>query len=64
MAKLIATGLSKGRHKFSIEYTEVNGKVTCFARCACGHEVQILQFEGWGGTRELQKKWEEHTGEV
>lgn len=62
MGKLIATGISKGKHKFSLDYSEVNGKVTCIARCACGYQVEILQFEGWGGTRELQKRWEEHTG--
>ena len=62
MGKLIATGISKGKHKFYLDYSEVNGKVTCIARCACGYQVEILQFEGWGGTRELQKRWEDHTG--
>ena len=61
MGKLIATGISKGQHKFSLDYSEVNGKVTCVVNCACGYRVEILQFEGWGGTRELQKRWEEHT---
>ena len=61
MGKLIATGISKGQHKFSLDYSEVNGKVTCVVNCACGYRVEILQFEGLGGTRELQKRWEEHT---
>ena len=63
MGKLILTGISKGRHKFSLEYPEADGKVTCTARCACGYQVEILQFEGWGGTRELQKRWEDHIGD-
>ena len=64
MGKIIATGISKGKHKFSLDYSVVNGKVTCIARCVCGYQVEILQFEGWGGTRELQKRWEEHTGDL
>lgn len=63
MGKLITTGISKGPHKFSLEYPEVDGKVTCIAQCACGYQVQILQFEGWGGTRELLKRWEDHIGD-
>ena len=63
MGKLITTGISHGRHKFSLEYPEIDGKVTCIAKCACGYQVEILQFAGWGGTRELQKRWEDHTGE-
>jgi len=63
VGSLIGTGISKGPHKFSLEYPEITGKVICIARCACGYQVEILQFEGWGGTRELQKRWEEHTGD-
>ena len=63
MGRIIITGIAKGRHKFSLDYSEMNGKFTCVAQCACGYQVEILQFEGWGGTRELQKRWEEHTGD-
>ena len=63
VGSLIGTGISKGPHKFSLEYPEIEGKVICIARCACGYQVQILQFEGWGGTRELQKRWEDHIGD-
>ena len=63
MGKLILTGISKGEHKFFLEYPNIEGRVICNARCTCGYQVEILQFEGWGGTRELQKRWEEHTGD-
>ena len=63
MGRLILTGVSKGEHKFLLEYPDIDGRVICLARCTCGFQVEILQFEGWGGTRELQKRWEQHTGE-
>ena len=63
LSRLIATGISKGPHKFSLKYSKLHGIETCFARCACGFQVEIFQFRGWGGTRELQKRWEEHIGE-
>ena len=63
MGKLVATGISKGKHKFSLDYQTIEEKIICIAKCACGYSVEIKQFEGWGGTRELQRRWEEHTGD-
>jgi hypothetical protein len=61
LGKLVATGISKGKHKFTLDYQTIEEKIICMAECACGYGVEIKQFEGWGGTRELQRRWEEHT---
>jgi hypothetical protein len=61
LGSIILTGLSFGKHKFSLHFFKVGEETRCLAECACGYEVEIMQFNSWGGTRELQKRWEEHT---
>ena len=34
----------------------------CMAHCKCGYEVEIINFNNYGGTKDLQKKWEKHIG--
>jgi len=34
----------------------------CMAHCKCGYEVEIINFKSYGGTKDLQKKWEIHIG--
>ena len=29
-------------------------------KCKCGFEVEIINFRSYGGTRDLQRKWEKH----
>ena len=60
MGKIILTGISWGSHKFSLNYPYVNGKVKCFVICTCGYQVEILNFEGWGGVRQVQFEWDKH----
>ena len=62
MGRIILTGISKGKHKFSLEYPVAKGKMICMAICKCGYEVEILYFENYGGTKDLQMKWEMHIG--
>jgi hypothetical protein len=46
----------------NITYPEVDGVMICMAHCKCGYEVQIFSFRNYGGTRDLQMKWEKHIG--
>jgi hypothetical protein len=62
MGRIILTGISQGKHKFRLEYPIVDGKTICMAICACGYEVEILYFENYGGTKDLQMKWQKHIG--
>ena len=62
MGRIILTGISQGKHKFKFEYPNIDGKTICMAICTCGFEVEILYFENYGGTKDLQMKWEKHIG--
>ena len=62
MGKIILTGISWGSHKFSLEYPSIKGKIKCFAICTCGYQVEILYFESWGGSRQVQFEWDKHIG--
>ena len=62
MSRIILTGISQGKHKFKLEYPIIDGKTICMAICACRYEVEILYFENYGGTKDLQMKWEKHVG--
>ena len=42
---IILTGISHGKHEFSLSYPEVEGIKICMARCKCGYEVEIVNFE-------------------
>jgi hypothetical protein len=62
MSAIILTGISHGKHKFSLTYPEVEGVVICIATCRCGYEIQIINFRSYGGIKDLQMKWEIHIG--
>ena len=62
MGSIILTGISHGKHQFSLEYQVVEGVVRCMAHCKCGYEVEIINFRSYGGIKDLQKKWEIHIG--
>ena len=64
MGRVILTGISKGSHKFSLEYPMINNKIKCFAICTCGYRVEILHFESWGGSRQVQFELEKHIKEI
>ena len=62
MGSIILTGISHGKHQFSLTYPEVDREIICMAHCKCGYEVEIFSFRNYGGTRDLQMKWEKHIG--
>ena len=62
MGSIILTGISHGKHQFSLTYPEVEGVKICVAHCKCGYEVEIVNFTNYGGTKDLQMKWEKHIG--
>jgi hypothetical protein len=62
MSAIVLTGLSKGKHKFRLEYPVEDGQTKCIAHCNCGYKVGILYFRNYGGVKYLQRKWEEHIG--
>ena len=62
MGSIILTGISHGKHQFSLNYPEIEGKTICMAKCKCGYEVEIINFRSYGGTKDLQMKWEKHIG--
>jgi hypothetical protein len=62
MGSIILTGISHGKHQFSLTYPEPEGVMICMAHCNCGYEVEIINFNNYGGTKDLQKKWEKHIG--
>lgn len=64
MGKIILTGISWGSHKFSLDYPCIEREVKCFAICTCGYQVEILHYESWGGSRQVQFEWEKHISEV
>jgi hypothetical protein len=62
VGSIILTGISHGKHQFSLTYPEVEGQTICMAHCKCGYEVEIFNFKSYGGTKDLQMKWEKHIG--
>jgi len=62
MGSIILTGISNGKHQFSLSYPEVDGVVICMAHCKCGYDVEIINFRSYGGTKDLQMRWEKHIG--
>ena len=60
MSAIILTGISHGKHQFSLTYPEDEGVVICIAQCKCSYEVQIIHFSSYGGTKDLQMKWGKH----
>lgn len=38
------------------------GVFICMALCNCGYKVEIINFRNYGGTKDLQMKWEKHIG--
>ena len=62
MGSIILTGVSHGGHQFSLTYPTVNEETTCLATCRCGFQIEILNFNSYGGTKDLQMKWEKHVG--
>jgi hypothetical protein len=62
MGSIILTGISHGKHQFSLTYPEGDGVITCMALCKCGYEVEIINFRSYGGIKDLQMKWEKHIG--
>ena len=62
MDELILTGISHGKHKFSLKYPKVDGVEICMAHYKCGYEVQINNYWHYGGLKDLQMKWEKHIG--
>jgi len=57
MGSIILTGISHGKHQFSLTYPEVDGVVICMAHCKCGYEVEIINFRSYGDGKDLQMKW-------
>ena len=62
MGSIILTGISHGKHQFSLTYPEVEGVMICMAHCKCGYETEIINFRSYGGAKDLQRKWEKHIG--
>jgi hypothetical protein len=62
MGSIVLTGISHGKHKFSLEYLRVEDVEICMAHCKCGYKVEINNFRNYGGTKDLQMKWEKHIG--
>ena len=62
MGRIILTGISQGKHKFKLEYSIDERKEICMAICKCGFEVEILNFENYGGEKYLQREWDKHIG--
>jgi hypothetical protein len=62
MGSIILTGISHGKHQFSLEYPEVSGVMICMAHCKCGYEVEINNFRNYGGGQDLEMKWQKHIG--
>jgi hypothetical protein len=62
MGSIILTGISHGKHQFNLEYPRVDEVEICVAICRCGYKVEINNFRNYGGTKDLQMKWEKHIG--
>jgi hypothetical protein len=62
LSAIVLTGLSYGKHQFSLEYPIEDQVMRCIAVCKCGYRVQISYFRSYGGVKDLQKKWELHIG--
>lgn len=61
MSALILTNLSKGKHKFNLEYIGEGSNKRCYVVCKCGYRHEILYFRNYAGVKEVQRVWEEHT---
>jgi hypothetical protein len=59
---ILLTGISQGKHQFSLNYQQVAGETICEAHCKCGYRVEIINFTNYGGIKDLQMKWEKHLG--
>lgn len=62
LSAIVLTGLSFGKHKFSLEYPIEDQVMRCIAVCQCGFRVEISHFRSYGGVKDLQMKWEQHIG--
>jgi len=62
VSSILLTGISQGKHQFSLNYQQVAGETICEAHCKCGYQVQIINFTNYGGIKDLQMKWEKHLG--
>jgi len=62
MGSIILTGISHGKHKFSLEYSCVEGVEICMAHFNCGVKVENNNFRNYGGSTDLPRKWEKHLG--
>ena len=62
MGSIILTGISHGKHQFSLTYPEIDGVMICMAHCKCGYEVEIINFRNYGGSKDLEMKWQKHIG--
>ena len=60
MRPIILTGLTQGKHKFDLNYREVDGVEHCFVLCLCGFESEVLNFNNYGGVKHVQSIWETH----
>jgi len=61
MSYLILTGLSSGKHKFTLEYEGEDIEQKCYVVCRCGYRKEIINFKNYGGVKELQRVWDKHT---
>lgn len=61
MSALILTNLSKGEHKFILEYVGDGSNKGCYVVCRCGYRHEILYFRNDAGVKEVQRVWEELT---
>ena len=62
MGSIILTGISHGKHKFSLDYPVVDGHMICMAHCLCGYDVQIPNFSNYAGGKYLEMTWQKHIG--
>ena len=62
MGSIILTGLRFGGHSFSLDYPVVDGQMICVAHCECGYEIEIPNFNSYGGGIYTQWIWGKHVG--
>jgi hypothetical protein len=60
MGSIILTGISHGKHQFSLSYPELEGVMICMAHCKCGYEVEIPNFNSYAAGKYIQWVWEKH----
>ena len=62
MGRVILTGLTKNNHhKLSLDYTVVEGIEKCVVNCKCGWRGELKMFRHYGGTKELERLWDDHS---